>query len=83
MCSSATISPPRRLQQVDENRRLVTNEIKKSICSLIMEINRKGKILVNQLEVLSLLLPCSTLSPYPTEQHVITFFKSEWGGEKN
>ncbi|XP_056434996.1 transcription intermediary factor 1-alpha, partial [Gadus chalcogrammus] len=41
------------LQQVDENRKLVTNEIKKSICSLIMEINRKGKILVNQLETLT------------------------------
>lgn len=40
-----------RLQQVDENRRSVTNEIKKSICNLIMEINRKGKILLNQLEV--------------------------------
>lgn len=40
-----------RLQQVDENRKSVTNEIKKSICNLIMEINRKGKILVNQLEV--------------------------------
>uniref|UniRef100_A0A4W5KTF0 Tripartite motif containing 24 n=1 Tax=Hucho hucho TaxID=62062 RepID=A0A4W5KTF0_9TELE len=41
------------LQQVDENRKSVTNEIKKSICNLIMEINRKGKILVNQLETLT------------------------------
>ncbi|XP_029317686.1 transcription intermediary factor 1-alpha isoform X2 [Cottoperca gobio] len=41
------------LQQVEENRKAVTNEIKKSICSLIMEINRKGKILVNQLEALT------------------------------
>ncbi|XP_033987349.1 transcription intermediary factor 1-alpha isoform X1 [Trematomus bernacchii] len=41
------------LQQVDENRKSVTNEIKKSICGLIMEINRKGKILVNQLEALT------------------------------
>ncbi|XP_078138272.1 transcription intermediary factor 1-alpha isoform X2 [Centroberyx gerrardi] len=41
------------LQQVDENRKTVTNEIKKSICNLIMEINRKGKILVNQLEALT------------------------------
>ncbi|XP_030005686.1 transcription intermediary factor 1-alpha isoform X2 [Sphaeramia orbicularis] len=41
------------LQQVDENRKAVTNEIKKSICNLIMEINRKGKILVNQLEALT------------------------------
>lgn len=40
------------LQQVDENRKTVTNEIKKAICNLIMEINRKGKILINQLEVL-------------------------------
>ncbi|XP_068442318.1 transcription intermediary factor 1-alpha isoform X2 [Clinocottus analis] len=41
------------LQHVEENRKSVTNEIKKSICSLIMEINRKGKILVNQLEALT------------------------------
>lgn len=41
------------LQQVDENRKVVTNEIKKSICNLIMEINRKGKILINQLEALT------------------------------
>lgn len=41
------------LQQVDENRKSVTNEIKKSICGLIMEINRKGKILVNHLEALT------------------------------
>lgn len=41
------------LQQVDENRKIVTNEIKKSICNLIMEINRKGKILINQLEALT------------------------------
>lgn len=41
------------LQQVDENRKAVTNEIKKSICNLIMEINRKGKVLINQLEALT------------------------------
>ncbi|KAM8910003.1 transcription intermediary factor 1-alpha isoform 2-T2 [Spinachia spinachia] len=41
------------LQHVEENRKSVTNEIKKSICNLIMEINRKGKILVNQLEALT------------------------------
>lgn len=41
------------LQQVDENRKTVTNEIKKAICNLIMEINRKGKILINQLEVIA------------------------------
>ncbi|XP_029115739.1 transcription intermediary factor 1-alpha isoform X1 [Scleropages formosus] len=40
------------LLQVDENRKSVHNEIKKSICALILEINRKGKILVNQLEAL-------------------------------
>ncbi len=38
---------------MDENRNTVANEIKKSICNLIMEINRKGKLLVNQLEVVS------------------------------
>ncbi|XP_066523168.1 transcription intermediary factor 1-alpha [Hoplias malabaricus] len=41
------------LQQVDENRKAVANEIKKAICNLIMEINRKGKILINQLEALT------------------------------
>lgn len=41
------------LQQVDENRKTVANEIKKSICNLIMEINRKGKLLVNQLEAIT------------------------------
>lgn len=40
-----------RLQQVEENRKSVTNEVKKSICNLIMEINRKGNILLTQLEV--------------------------------
>ncbi|XP_059367521.1 transcription intermediary factor 1-alpha-like isoform X2 [Carassius carassius] len=41
------------LQQVDENRKTVTNEIKKSICNLIMEINRKGKLLFSQLETIT------------------------------
>ncbi|XP_028280936.1 transcription intermediary factor 1-alpha isoform X2 [Parambassis ranga] len=41
------------LQQVEENRTAVTNEVKKSMCNLIMEINRKGKLLVNQLEALT------------------------------
>ncbi|KAI1882575.1 hypothetical protein AGOR_G00252170 [Albula goreensis] len=41
------------LLQVDENRKSVHNEIKKSICALILEINRKGKMLVNQLEGLT------------------------------
>lgn len=41
-----------RLFQVDQNRTSVHNEIKKAICSLILEINKKGKMLVNQLEVL-------------------------------
>ncbi|KAM9352169.1 transcription intermediary factor 1-alpha-like [Symphorus nematophorus] len=38
------------LLQVDQNRSSVHNEIKKSICSLILEINKKGKMLMNQLE---------------------------------
>ncbi|XP_028810044.1 transcription intermediary factor 1-alpha [Denticeps clupeoides] len=41
------------LQQVDENRKAVAAEVKKSVCNLVMEINRKGKILVNQLEALT------------------------------
>ncbi|KAM4618585.1 transcription intermediary factor 1-alpha-like isoform 2-T2 [Polymixia lowei] len=41
------------LHQVDQNRTSVHNEIKKSICSLILEINKKGKILVNQLEAVT------------------------------
>ncbi|XP_071378778.1 transcription intermediary factor 1-alpha-like [Centroberyx affinis] len=41
------------LFQVDQNRTSVHNEIKKSICSLILEINKKGKILVNQLEAIT------------------------------
>ena len=40
-----------RLHQVSKNRHSVRNEIKKSICALIVEINKKGKVLVNQLEV--------------------------------
>ncbi|TDH09365.1 hypothetical protein EPR50_G00086250 [Perca flavescens] len=41
------------LLQVDQNRKSVHNEIKKSICSLILEINKKGKMLVNQLEAVT------------------------------
>ncbi|XP_071349273.1 transcription intermediary factor 1-alpha-like isoform X2 [Trachinotus anak] len=41
------------LFQVDQNRASVHNEIKKSICSLILEINKKGKMLVNQLEAVT------------------------------
>ncbi|KAL7403107.1 hypothetical protein ABVT39_024605 [Epinephelus coioides] len=41
------------LVQVDQNRTSVHNEIKKSICSLILEINKKGKMLVNQLEAVT------------------------------
>ncbi|XP_068564157.1 transcription intermediary factor 1-alpha-like isoform X1 [Cebidichthys violaceus] len=41
------------LLQVDQNRTSVHNEIKKSICSLILEINKKGKMLVNQLEAVT------------------------------
>ncbi|KAM9854818.1 transcription intermediary factor 1-alpha-like [Aulostomus maculatus] len=38
------------LLHIDQNRRSVHSEIKKSICSLILEINKKGKTLINQLE---------------------------------
>ncbi|XP_051237778.1 transcription intermediary factor 1-alpha-like isoform X2 [Dicentrarchus labrax] len=41
------------LLQVDQNRSSVHNEIKKSICSLILEINKKGKMLINQLEAVT------------------------------
>ncbi|KAK2917598.1 transcription intermediary factor 1-alpha-like [Channa argus] len=41
------------LVQVAENHASVHNEIKKSICSLILEINKKGKMLVNQLEAVT------------------------------
>ncbi|KAK5867049.1 hypothetical protein PBY51_011568 [Eleginops maclovinus] len=42
-----------RLLQVHQNRASVHNEINKSICSLILEINKKGKMLVNQLEAVT------------------------------
>ncbi|XP_072242360.1 transcription intermediary factor 1-alpha-like [Leuresthes tenuis] len=38
---------------VDKNHTSVHNEIKKSICSLILEINKKGKMLANQLEAVT------------------------------
>ncbi|KAE8296054.1 Transcription intermediary factor 1-alpha [Larimichthys crocea] len=41
------------LLQVDQNRSSVRSEIKKSICSLILEINKKGKMLINQLEAVT------------------------------
>ncbi|XP_034542169.1 transcription intermediary factor 1-alpha-like [Notolabrus celidotus] len=41
------------LLQVDQNRSSVHNEIKKSICTLILEINKKGKMLLNQLEAVT------------------------------
>nr|XP_019934187.1 PREDICTED: transcription intermediary factor 1-alpha-like [Paralichthys olivaceus] len=41
------------LLQVDRNRSSVHDEIKKSICSLILEINKKGKMLMNQLEAVT------------------------------
>ncbi|XP_047189355.1 transcription intermediary factor 1-alpha-like isoform X1 [Scophthalmus maximus] len=41
------------LLQVDQNRTSVHDEIKKSICSLILEINKKGRLLVNQLEAVT------------------------------
>nr|XP_020480670.1 transcription intermediary factor 1-alpha-like isoform X2 [Monopterus albus] len=37
----------------DQNRTSVHNDIKKSICSLILEINRKEKMLINQLEAVT------------------------------
>lgn len=40
-----------RLLQAAHNRSSVQNEIKKSICSLILEINKKGKMLMSHLEV--------------------------------
>lgn len=40
-----------RLLQDEGNRSTVQAEIKKSICSLIFEINKKGKMLMNHLEV--------------------------------
>uniref|UniRef100_A0A3Q3VLL9 Tripartite motif containing 45 n=1 Tax=Mola mola TaxID=94237 RepID=A0A3Q3VLL9_MOLML len=36
---------------LDQNRSSVQSEIKKSICSLTVEINKKGKMLMNHLEV--------------------------------
>nr|XP_040019510.1 transcription intermediary factor 1-alpha-like isoform X2 [Gasterosteus aculeatus aculeatus] len=41
------------LLQVDQNRTSVHDELKKSICSLILEINKKGKMLANQLEAVT------------------------------
>ncbi|XP_031420796.1 transcription intermediary factor 1-alpha-like isoform X2 [Clupea harengus] len=41
------------IAKADENYTTVHNEIKTSMCSLILEINRKGKILLNQLETLT------------------------------
>ncbi|XP_029993365.1 transcription intermediary factor 1-alpha-like [Sphaeramia orbicularis] len=41
------------LLQVNQNRTSVYNEIKRSICSLILEINKKGKMLVSQLEAVT------------------------------
>ncbi|XP_073327635.1 transcription intermediary factor 1-alpha-like isoform X2 [Pagrus major] len=41
------------LLQADQNHTSVHNEIKKSVCSLILEINKKGKMLMNQLEAVT------------------------------
>ncbi|CAL8260897.1 unnamed protein product [Merluccius merluccius] len=41
------------LHQVSQNRHSVRNEIKKSICALIVEINKKSKVLVDQLEAVT------------------------------
>ncbi|XP_058500387.1 transcription intermediary factor 1-alpha-like [Solea solea] len=41
------------LLRVDQNRTSVHDEIQKSICSLIVEINKKGNMLINQLEAVT------------------------------
>ncbi|XP_008310488.1 transcription intermediary factor 1-alpha-like [Cynoglossus semilaevis] len=43
----------KRILQVVQNRTSVQEEIKKSICSLILEINKKGEMLFNQLEAVT------------------------------
>lgn len=52
-----------RLRQADQNRSSVHNEIKKSICTLILEINKKGKMLMNQLEVWQCILDIYNKTP--------------------
>uniref|UniRef100_A0A3Q0SLU1 Tripartite motif containing 45 n=1 Tax=Amphilophus citrinellus TaxID=61819 RepID=A0A3Q0SLU1_AMPCI len=73
---------------VEQNRTSVHDEIKKSICSLIHEINKKGKMLVNQLEALtkdheSLLRKQQEDIGYLSRHldHVIDFIK--WATAKN
>ncbi|XP_030587656.1 transcription intermediary factor 1-alpha-like [Archocentrus centrarchus] len=73
---------------VEQNRTSVHDEIKKSICSLIHEINKKGKMLVNQLEALtkdheSLLHKQQEDIGYLSRHldHVIDFIK--WATAKN
>ncbi|KAM8891934.1 transcription intermediary factor 1-alpha-like [Spinachia spinachia] len=41
------------LLQVDQNRTSVHDELKKSVCGLILEINKKGKMLADQLEAVT------------------------------
>ncbi|KAL6106418.1 trim24 [Pungitius sinensis] len=41
------------LLQVDQNRTSVHDDLKKSVCSLILEINKKGQMLANQLEAVT------------------------------
>lgn len=53
-----------RLRQADQNRSSVHNEIKKSICTLILEINKKGKMLMNQLEVWQCILDIYNKTPW-------------------
>lgn len=54
-----------RLLRAEENRSTVQTEIKKSICSLIFEINKKGKMLINHLEVW-----LDLLQSYDTVKHL-------------
>ncbi|KAM9376035.1 transcription intermediary factor 1-alpha-like [Pholidichthys leucotaenia] len=41
------------LAVVEQNRASIQTEIKKSICSLIVEINKKGEMLINQLQAVT------------------------------
>lgn len=62
-----------RLLQAGENRTSVETEIKNSICSLIAELNKKGQVLLNQLEVQK---PVSIKHPVICEKSNIRIFSS-------
>lgn len=62
-----------RLLQAEENRTSVETEIKNSICSLIAEMNKKGQMLLNQLEVQK---PVSIKHPAICEKSNIRIFSS-------